>query len=88
MCFLNPGMAGTVLLEVPPPIHSPGRSYPRLLPETCRRTPSMLLLQLEQEAVRRREAGSWPSLRPAEMETPSTFSSKLPLVLLMGDKEK
>lgn len=48
----------------------------------------MWLLQPEQVTVEWPEAGSQLRFRPAEMETPSTLRSKLPLVLLKGDKEK
>lgn len=86
-CFLNTGMTRTVLCDVPPPIHSP-RSYPRLLPEMCTWTLSMWILQLEQVTVEWPEVGSQLSFRPVEMEMPSTPRSKLPLILLQGDKEK
>lgn len=66
----------------------PHRSYPSWLPETCKWTLSMWLLQLEQVTVGWPKAGSQLSFRPAEMETPSTLRSKLPLVLLKGEKEK
>lgn len=81
-------MVRIVLLDVPPAIHSPRKSYPRWLPEMCTWTLAMLLLQLEQVAVEWPEVGSQLSFRPAEMEMPSTLRSKLPLTLLKGDKEK
>lgn len=87
-CFLNTGMIRTVLLDVPPATHSPRRSYPRWLPETCTRMLSMWLLQPEQVTVEWPEAGSQLSFISAEMETPSTLRTKLPLVLLKGDKEE
>ena len=77
-----------VLLKVSPPAHGPRRPYPRLLPEMCTRTLLMWLLHLEQETVQWPEAGSKPSFRTAEMETPSTLRSKLPLVLLKGNTDQ
>lgn len=88
MCFLNMEKIGTVLCDVPPPIHSPRRSYATLLREMCTLTLSIWLLQLEQVTVEWPEVGSQLSFRPAEMEMPSTFRSKLPLILLKGDKKK
>lgn len=63
-------------------------TYPRLPPEMCMLTLSMWSLQLVQEMVEWPEVGSQLSFRSAEIKTPSTLRSKLPLVFLKGDKKE
>lgn len=48
----------------------------------------MWLLQLEQLTVGLPDVESLPSFRSAEMDTPSTLRSKLPLVFLEKNKEE
>lgn len=48
----------------------------------------MRLLQLEQAMVGWPEVGSQLSFRPVKMEMLSILRSKLPLVLLKGEKRK